>query len=178
MLHMKWIDYVIPLWITIQCIVCIQVFMVMLYIIYAYRIPTSSWFSIPGCPQKGGFAIAIVDGLLTAIGGYKPDDKNTNKLFSLTGEGRDGKWIEKLPLVPTKRSYIATLCTEAALVVAGGVDDNHQKLKTVEILDTEIRQWHTAPDLPEPLSESSLILRGELIYLMGGYNENKVGTCF
>jgi hypothetical protein len=32
-----------------------------------------------------GFAIAVINGQLTTVGGY--DFQDTNKLFSLTGEG-------------------------------------------------------------------------------------------
>ena len=35
----------------------------------------------------------------------------------------------------------------------------------VEVLNTETQQWHTAPDLPEPLAWSSLTLCGNFIYL-------------
>ena len=37
--------------------------------IYAYHIPSSSWSPIPDRPTKG-FAIAVIDGLLTTVGGF------------------------------------------------------------------------------------------------------------
>ena len=47
-------------------------------------------------------------------------------------------------------------------------------LKTVEVLNTETREWHTAADLPQPLTYSSLTLCGDLVYLLGGFNKDKV----
>ena len=71
---------------------------------------------------------------------------------------------------------MSTLYIEKALslIVAGGrfVTDI---LTTVEVLNTETQQWHSAPDLPQPLCQSSLILCGDLVYLLGGYN-NKLCT--
>ena len=78
--------------------------------------------------------------------------------------------------MPTKHYSVAALCTGTTLIVAGGYDDNGKSLKTVEVLSTETRQWHTAPDLPEPLAESSLILCGDLVYLLGGVKEFGDGT--
>ena len=144
--------------------------------IYAYHIPSSNWSPMPDCPPRSGFAIAIISGLLTTIGGYGNDVKNTNKLFSLTREGSDRKWTEKFPPMPTKRYGVSAVCTGTALIVAGGAGDNEQSLKTVEVLNTETRQWHTATDLPEPLAESSLTLCGDIVYLLGGYNKGYDGT--
>ena len=121
--------------------------------------------------------ITVIHGLPTTIGGYG-DLKNTNKLFSLTGEGSDRRWTERFPPMPTKRYAVSALCTGIALIVAGGFGrgDKDQNLKTVEVLNTEIQQWHTAPDLPQPLAQSSLILCGDLVYLLGGVNKDDAAT--
>ena len=74
--------------------------------------------------------------------------------------------------MPTKRYCVGALCTGTVLIVVGGYDDKDQTLKTVEMLNTETRQWHTAPDLPEPLANPSLSLCGDLYYLLGGCNKN------
>ena len=57
-----------------------------------------------------------------------------------------------------------------------GVGDNNLKLKTVEVLNIETRQWYTGPDLPEQLARSSLTLCGDLVYLLGGLNKDDAGT--
>ena len=141
-------------------------------ILYAYHIPSSNWSPIPGCPINGRFAISVVDSLLTTVGGFGDDIKNTNQLFSLTGEGSDRRWTEKFPPMPTKRYCVGALCTGTVLIVVGGYDDKDQILKTVEVLNTETRQWHTAPDLPKPLANPSLTLCGDLCYLLGGRSKN------
>ena len=145
-------------------------------IIYAYNIPSSNWSSIPDCPQRSGLAISVIDGLLTTIGGYGHNFKNTNKLLSLIAESSDRKWSEEFPPMPTKRSCVAALCTGTSLIVAGGSDDNSAKLKIVEVLNTDTQQWHTAPDLSEPLANPSLTLCDDLVYLLGGFNNKDSAT--
>ena len=103
--------------------------------IYAYHIPSANWSALPDFPHMGGFAIVVIDGVLTTytVGGFGYDTKNINiKLFSLTGEGNSRKWTEKFLPMPTKRCSVAVLCTETALIVAGGSDI--ESLKTVEDL--------------------------------------------
>ena len=59
--------------------------------------------------------------------------------------------------MPTKQSGIIALCTEAALIVAGGENNESvlhyvSGLKAVEVLNTETLRWSTAAALPQPLS--------------------------
>ena len=56
----------------------------------------------------------------------------------------------------------------------GSIKD--EALKTVEVLNTETGEWHTVADLPQPLSISSIALCGYLVYLLGGFNEDKIAT--
>ena len=103
--------------------------------LYAYHMPSSNWSPIPD-GLTNGFALTVIDGLPTTVGGFGDDDWNTNKLYSLTGEGRRRRWTEKYPPMPTKRNCMSALCTGTALIVAGGKDDIEQKVKTVEVLDS------------------------------------------
>ena len=144
--------------------------------LYTYHIPSSSWSWIwINHPLKSGFAITVIDGLLTTVGGRQLKCDNSNKLFSLTGKG--SRWIEEFPPMPTERCCVSALCTGTALIVAGGSGIFSRRLKTVEVLNTETRQWHTAPDLLEPMSQSSLTLCGDHVYLLGGYTKDKARAC-
>ena len=147
--------------------------------VYTYHITKSSWSLTPDAPYKG-FALAVVNGLLTTVGGFRDDGKNTNKLFSLTGEGSGRRWTEKFsPMRPTKWYCVSALCTGTALIVAGGYGDNDKAIRTIEILNSETREWHTAADLPQPLSHSSMALCGDLVYLLGGVNiDNSVNSVY
>jgi hypothetical protein len=147
--------------------------------VYAYHISSSSWSPTPDAPCKG-FVLAVIDGQLTTIGGYVSGE-NTNKLFSLTGEGSGRKWTEIFPPMTTKRYCVSALCTGTALIVAGGYGlgrrgDKDKVLKTIEVLNTETREWYTAADLPHSLLYSSLTLCGGLVYLLGGFDKDEEYT--
>ena len=100
--------------------------------------------------------------------------KRLTILFSLTGTGEDRKsWTEEFPPMPTKRYGVSALGAEKALIVAGGEKTSpHTVIKTVEILFTSTRQWHTSTDLPQPLYSCSMTVCGDHIYLLGGRDEN------
>ena len=52
------------------------------------------------------FSLAVMNGLLTGIGGCTSQNggRRTNTLLSLTGEGRERKWSEVFPPMPTPRN--------------------------------------------------------------------------
>ena len=128
--------------------------------VYHYNCEEQTWSSLPSCPHSHS-SLAVVNGLLTAIGGgfFEP----TNHLFSLT----NGKvWVKHFPAMPTKRYGTAAVCSGRSLVVAGGYGEEH-RLLTVEVMDTESLQWSTASSLPFALRFASATACQGRIYLMG-----------
>ena len=118
--------------------------------------------------------LAIINSLLTAIGGGTPNDEATNSLLST-----DDKWTEKFPPMPTKRYLTAAVCSGRSLVVAGGCSRVEKKLvimSTVEVMDTETLQWSTASSLPHPLHQASATLCGDQVYLLAGFNYNNTSS--
>ena len=144
--------------------------------IYTYNATSSNWSLITDCPIYDGFAVIIINGLLTTVGGYRDVSVDTNQLFSLIGEGNDQKWTEKFPPMPTKRYHTSALCTGTALIVVGGFNNDYQCHKIVEVMNTKSCQWSTAADLPEPLRNSSLTVYGDHLYLLGGMNKDHKRT--
>ena len=74
--------------------------------------------------------------------------------------------------MPTKRRWTTALCTETALIVAGGWGAGGV-LSTVEVMNTENTEnykWSTAADLPEPMCMASGTVCGGCIYMLGGTN--------
>ena len=136
--------------------------------VHGYNSTTDDWFQLPDCPHRA-FSLAVVDNLLTAIGGQQAG-QYTNTLLSLTEEGRDRKWVETFPPMPTKRSFICAVSSGAALIVIGGVGDGPEVLSTVEVMDVSTKVWTTAASLPEPLSIASGTICGDRVYLLGAVN--------
>ena len=139
--------------------------------IYAYDTASYDWSQLPDCPY-GDCSLVIIKTLLTTVGGFDHRFKITNRLFSLTGDGKGQNWNDIFPPMPTKREYAAALSTGSYLIVAGG-EDEEVVLQTVEVMNTETRQWSVTANLPEPLSELSATVCGDRIYLLGGKDANK-----
>ena len=133
---------------------------------FAYNSTNNKWSELPECPNSY-VSLAMVNSLLTAIGGKTSNREVTNSLFSLT----DNKWTKWFPPMPTKRWLTAVVCSGRSLVVAGG-STGHKRLSTVEVMDTETLQWSTVSSLPHPLYQASLTLCGDQVYMLGGRDQN------
>ena len=133
--------------------------------VHFYDSSSKKWSELPKCPNYG-FSLAVVNSLLTAIGGQTgkmPDGKLTNLLFSYN----DNKWTEQFPPMPTKRWLATAVCSGRSLVVAGGSAEVY--LGTVEVMDTETLRWSTARSLPHPLVQATATLCGDQVYMLGGF---------
>ena len=144
--------------------------------VYSFDFTTQNWSALPKCPSYG-FSLAIVNTLLTAIGGKMPNGKVSSSLLSLI----DNKWTEHFMPMPTKRWVTTAVCNDSYLVVAGGWGEGNKRLSTVEVMSTNTRQWFTASSLPHPLSEASATLCGDQVYILAGFHEKgkskSVFTC-
>ena len=135
--------------------------------VFVYNSTTTKCSELPECPNYG-FSLAMVNSLLTAIGGLTSNSEVTNSLFSLT----DNKWTKRFPPMPTKRRLTAAVCSGRSLVVAGGVGEGNKDLSTVEVMDTETLQWSRTSRLPQPLREATATLCGDQVYMLGGFDQN------
>ena len=143
--------------------------------VFAYNSTNNKWSELPKCPNSGS-SLAMVNSLLTAIGGETSNYELTNSLLTLT----DNK-TKRFPPMPTKRRLTVVVCSGRSLVVAGGVGKGGKELSTVEVMDTETLQWSTASSLPHPLYHASATLCGDQVYMLGGWGQNEqsksVFTC-
>ena len=141
---------------------------------YSYQIigEEEQWSQLPDNDNMR-FGLAVIDGLVTSVGGYK--NGFTNTLLSLTEEGERKTWSEIFPPMPTQRQTAACITTEQALVVAGGYGHGGY-LDTVEVMNINTKQWTTVSPLPQKLSQLSATVCGDTLYLAGG--RTKVFTGF
>ena len=139
---------------------------------------TRRWSQLPTCPCIFS-SLAVIRGLLTAIGGLSQSSIDQNKLLSIVDD-RNKKWVEHFPPMPTKRLYTAAVTTQQHLIVAGG-EGGSSNLNTVEVLDIETLVWSTAASLPHPYSSASATICGDRLCMLGGIDEsgrtNLVLTC-
>ena len=136
--------------------------------VFAYSSTNKKWSELPKCPNSC-LSLAMVNSLLTAIGGKTSNYEVTNSLLSLTVD----KWTKQFPPMPTKRWLTAAVCSGRSLVVAGGVGKGDKNLSTVDVMDTETLHWSTAGSLPHPLYQASATLCRDLVYMLGGWVEDE-----
>ena len=137
--------------------------------VYSYDSQGQLWQELPDCHSRNS-ALVMANNKLTTVGGYQ-DGRSTNSLASLTGEGKDSKWVELFPRMPTARYFLAAVCRGRNVIAAGGYGGD-RILSTVEILDVDLRQWSSAASLPHPMILASITVCGDLLYLLGGIDQN------
>ena len=140
--------------------------------VYSYHSQGQLWQELPDCHSRYS-ALVMAKDKLTTVGG-RQDGRPTNSLASLTGEGKDSKWVELFPRMPTARWDLAAVCRGRNVIAAGG--NGGRRLSTVEILDTDLRQWSSAASLPHPMRRASITVCGDLLYLLGGLDQNGTRT--
>ena len=135
--------------------------------VYSYQniLGNEQWYRLPDNPNQNS-GLAVVDGLLTSVGGCNSHSVYTNTLLSLTSEGERKKWSEIFPPMHTPRYHIACMTPKQALVVAGG--DTGSDLATVEVMDINTKRWTIVCPLPQKLRSLSGIVCGDSLYLAGG----------
>ena len=137
-------------------------------------------------------SLAIVNGLLTVIGGLV--DKGlanivSNTLLSLIGDDVDTKeWKEYFPPMSTARYFAAAVTTSQHLIVAGGIGNERLSqflpkrstkdvnLSNVEVMNTDTLVWSTVASLPHPYCKISATVCEDKLYLLGG-EDTKAKTC-
>ena len=137
--------------------------------VHSYDSNTRKWSRLPDTPYTY-FTLVVVQNMLTMVGGQLRSGEATDSLLSLLGEGSDKKWLNNLPAMPTKRYYTAAVSSGHSLIVAGG-EDRHNRLDTVEVLDTDTQQWSIASPLTHPFSEATISICDERLYMLGGWDK-------
>ena len=136
--------------------------------ICSYDSSKRRWIDHPKYSHLYG-SLAVIRGLLTAIGGRKvgaPD----NKLLAMNSKVQ--MWVENIPPMPSKRTHTAAVSTKQHLIVAGGKSGRSTRLDTVEVMDIQTLVWSTAASLPYPYSKASATICGDRLYMLGGFDKN------
>ena len=140
-------------------------------LVVMYNSRNEEWVTLPQCPKRS-FAIAVVNGLLTAIGGFKAGEGSVKTLLSLTGDGPNRKWKEEFPAMTHSHNCPAAATTPNLLVVIGGYGSDESS-RIVEVMDTNTMRWTAATSLPFPLWRPTAVICGDRLYLGGGFKEGK-----
>ena len=129
-----------------------------------YQWSTEKWDRLPSCPYHNS-ALVIINGDLTAVGGWDGSDHYSNKLITL----QQKKWENKYPPMNYARSSAAVVsaCNGEYIISIGGCVGGGHWTTSVELFQVFSRRWYNLTDLPQPLPYPSATVCGNLLYLIG-----------
>ena len=141
-------------------------------VMQVYHIDNQKWTTVSDIPQYLCGA-DIIQGHLTLIGGIQRDAvtrKDTGKLSTYVND----HWEEIYPPMPTPRRAFGVALKDQLLITAGGMCAD-AAVSTVEVLNTESKQWYSLKSLqlPEPMHSCSMTISNGYVYIGGGMNGAK-----
>ena len=134
-------------------------------VMQVYHIDDQKWTTISDIPQYRCGA-DIMQGHLTLIGGEDAvTGKDTGKLSTYVND----HWEEIYPPMPTPRTRLGVALKDNLLITADGVCAR-TAVSTVEVLNTESKQWYSLESLqlPEPIHTCGMAISSGYVYIGGG----------
>ena len=134
------------------------------YIVMAYDTRACKWTTLPPY-QASWFAMTTVDNQLVLVGGRMPNGGRSKAL----GVWRAGskKWTYPYPDMTTPRSECSAVSYKHWVVVTGGWGA-FGKLSSVDIMNTDTKQWYAGPPTPITWNSMKTAVVGNMCYFMGG----------
>jgi len=134
--------------------------------VYEYQQREDKWAKLEQY-QWRRFAMTALNRKLTLVGGVITSTlplQVTNHIAVL----EKNQWTNPYPHMPTRRYSPAVVSYNQWMVVAGGCDECHEDLATVELLNTENRQWVSLMPLPVKCGHLTSAIISSKIFLIGG----------
>ena len=76
----------------------------------------------------------------------------------------------------TPRCWATAVGHRGTLMIVGGEDNKYNKLATTELFNSTTGQWYTTTDLPSPHYGLKSVVVNNLLYLLGGTDENRIDS--
>ena len=142
-------------------------------IVMTYDISTGKWATLP--PYRAqGFAMTAINNQLVLVGG----DEHGGGSSKVVGvwDADNKQWTNPYPQMHTARSSCSAVVHNEWLVVAGGWSASHAMLSSVEVMNTNSKQWYAGPPTPKPWNSMKTATVGDECYFMGGYDATRSPT--
>ncbi len=137
------------------------------YIVMTYE----GWWGTLPTHRTRCFGMTVIRDQLVLVGGVDNDGKHCKSLSVWRTDSQ--KWVDNLyPDMPTPRSNSSVATYNEWLIVAGGY--NGELLPTVEVMNTDTKQWYSGPPTPKGFSHMKTATVGDICYYMGGYDTKDV----
>ena len=128
------------------------------------------------------YGLTVYNDHLVLVGGVEyHSDTITNKVWLLQSLGENGgeEWTEdSIPPMPSRRYGVSAVGHNKLLLVVGGCDNKFRKLDTVEVYNSEVKQWQSTTALPRRCYWlTSAVVGDHLVFVGGEGQKNEVYRC-
>ena len=144
------------------------------YIVMTYDISAAKWATLPPYSTRW-FAMTAIDSHLVLVGG-NGHDGSYSKVLGVWSEDSK-KWTHPYPDMTTPRDSCSAVVYNQYLVVAGGRGAG-ARLSSVEVMNTDTKQWYAGPLIPIAWSEMKTAIVGDTCFFMGGYTKSYNNTMY
>ena len=114
------------------------------YTVMEYDISSGKWAKLPRYRTRF-FAMTVINNQLVLVGGEEHGD-HSKVLGVWRAESKE--WTHPYPDMLTARAQGSAAVYKEWLVVTGGVRYGVGRLSSVDIMNTDSKQWHAAPPTP------------------------------
>ena len=137
------------------------------YIVMEYDISSGKWAKLPPYRARD-FVMTVINNQLVLVGGLGHGGRS--KVLGVW-RAESKEWTHPYPDMPTARSECSAVVYNEWLAVAGGWDG---RTLSVEVMNTDSKQWYVAPPTPTPWSGMRTAIVGDTCYFMGGYTGGSI----
>ena len=137
------------------------------YIVMIYDTSGGKWAMLPPYSTRF-FAMTVIETHLVLVGGVGRDGSNSKVLGVWSEDSKE--WTHPYPDMTTPRHSCSAFTYKSWLVVAGGWVAG-VTLSSVEVMNTDTKQWYAGPPTPIAWSEMKTAIVGDTCYFMGGHIE-------
>ena len=135
-------------------------------LVFRYNPVVDKWITLPPAPMHY-FSVGHLQGKLVLVGGVVPStERYTADVHTYDDEYQ--LWVKSIPPMSTPRVAAAVIGHSSALIVCGGIAEDHVVLASVEVYDSVTSRWSEATPLPSPRYKLSSALIGNTCFLVGG----------
>ena len=132
--------------------------------VMVYDIQRDKYSTLPQYNARYFAMTALNDQLVLAGGKDLASRKPTNQIAVLQSD----KWNHPYPPMTIARYSSTAVSFNNHIIVAGGSDDQHRHISSVEVLDVTSNRWCVADPLPVVRSSMKSVVVGDMCYIMGG----------
>ena len=136
-------------------------------IVMTYDISTGKWATLPPYRAKG-FAMTSINNQLVLVGGREHGGGIYSSEVVGVWDADNKQWTHPYPEMHTARLRCSAVVHNEWLVVAGGLSASGAMGLSVEVMNTNYKQWYAGPQTPISWLSMKTAIVGDECYFMGG----------